>query len=124
MDYIILMVILGTGMLLIHIGDKKDKNTIVGIGLVLSVPSGIILFAYLVTAPFSTAKEAREKLNGDREISISKKLNIPKEQIRFESEGKDSMNAVSLKGDYYVQFKQETATIVKIESLKNKSEKG
>lgn len=87
------------------------------------VLSGLIFIALGISDVISNAKAPREKLNRDREISISKELNIPKEEIRFESEYSDSLNAISLKGEYYVQFKQETATIVKIEPLKNKSGK-
>ncbi|MED0951443.1 hypothetical protein P4T70_25645 [Bacillus mobilis] len=123
MIYIILIIIFVFGLLLMHIADKKGNDVIGLTGVVMLVLSGLIFIALGISDVISNAKAPREKLNRDREISISKELNIPKEQIRFESEYSDSLNAISLKGDYYVQFKQETATIVKIEPLKNKSGK-
>ncbi|MEC3270775.1 hypothetical protein [Bacillus thuringiensis] len=123
MIYIILIIIFVFGLLLMHIADKKGNDVIGITGVVMLVLSGLIFIVLGISDVISNAKAPREKLNRDREISISKELNIPKEQIRFESEYSDSLNIISLKGDYYVQFKQETATIVKIEPLKNKSGK-
>ncbi|MCU5281109.1 hypothetical protein OCA22_22260 [Bacillus cereus] len=123
MIYIILIIIFVFGLLLMHIADKKGNDVIGITGVAMLVLSGLIFIVLGISDVISNAKAPREKLNRDREISISKELNIPKEQIRFESEYSDSLNAISLKGDYYVQFKQETATIVKIEPLKNKSGK-
>ncbi|WP_283747663.1 hypothetical protein [Bacillus thuringiensis] len=123
MIYIILIIIFVFGLLLMHIADKKGNDVIGITGVVMLVLSGLIFIVLGISDVISNAKAPREKLNRDREISISKELNIPKEQIRFESEYSDSLNVISLKGDYYVQFKQETATIVKIEPLKNKSGK-
>lgn len=122
MIYIILIIIFVFGLLLMHIADKK-KNDDIGItSVVILFFSALIIIILGIFDLFGNIKAPHEKLNNDRENSISKELNIPKEQIRFESEYRDSMNAISLKGDYYVQFKQKTATIVKIEELKNKSE--
>ncbi|HHT7008521.1 hypothetical protein [Bacillus cereus group sp. BfR-BA-01363] len=122
MIYIILIIIFVFGLLLIHIADKKGSDGIGITGVVMLGLSGLIFIVLGISDVLSNAKAPHEKLNSDREISISKELKIPKEQIRFESDYRDSMNAISLKGDYYVQFKQKTATIVKIEKLKNKSE--
>ncbi|MDF9599277.1 hypothetical protein P7D15_02435 [Bacillus cereus] len=122
MIYIILIFIFVFGLLLLHIADKRGNDVIGITGVVMLVLSGLIFIVLGISDVLSNAKAPYEKLNSDRENNISKELNIPKEQIRFESEYRDSMNAISLKGDYYVQFKQKTATIVKIEELKNKSE--
>ncbi|PFF45971.1 hypothetical protein [Bacillus cereus] len=122
MIYIILIIIFVFGLLLMHIADKKG-NDIIGItSVVILFLSGLTIIVLGIWDVISNVETSHEKLNSDRENSISKELNIPKEQIRFESEYRDSINAISLKGDYYVQFKQKTATIVKIEELKNKSE--
>lgn len=123
MIYIVLIISFVFGLLLMHIADKKNNDGIGITGVVILALSSLILIGLGISDVISNAKAPQEKLNSDREISISKELNIPKEQIRFESEYRDSLNAISLKGDYYVQFKQETATIVKIEPLKNKSGK-
>ncbi|HFJ9376495.1 MULTISPECIES: hypothetical protein [Bacillus] len=122
MIYIILIIIFVFGLLLMHIADKKGNDVIGITSVVILFLSGLTIIVLGIWDVISNVETSHEKLNSDRENSISKELNIPKEQIRFESEYRDSINAISLKGDYYVQFKQKTATIVKIEELKNKSE--
>ncbi|PGW10505.1 hypothetical protein [Bacillus cereus] len=122
MIYIILIIIFVFGLLLMHIADKKGNDVIGITSVVILFLSGLTIIVLGIWDVISNVETSHEKLNSDRENSISKELNIPKEQIRFESEYRDSINAISLKGDYYVQFKPKTATIVKIEELKNKSE--
>lgn len=122
MIYIVLIVSFVFGLLLMHIADKKSNDVIGITSVVILFLSGLSIIVLGIWDVLSNVETSHEKLNSDRENSISKELNIPKEQIRFESEYRDSINAISLKGDYYVQFKQKTATIVKIEELKNKSE--
>ncbi|WP_144536878.1 hypothetical protein [Bacillus thuringiensis] len=122
MIYIILIIIFVFGLLLMHIADKKGNDVIGITSVVILFLSGLTIIVLGIWDVLSNVETSHEKLNNDRENSISKELNIPKEQIRFESEYRDSINAISLKGDYYVQFKQKTATIVKIEELKNKSD--
>lgn len=116
-------IILAIGILFVHIAGKKHNDVIGYIGLSISIISIIIFLVTIISAPVNEEKIVRGKLNKDREMSISKELNIPEEEIRFELKSEDSFKAISLKGDYYVQFKQETATIVKIEPLKNNSGK-